>query len=225
MSPPRGLTALRFEAWQFWRAGCFGAHRMAHVFRGLIAWILLGVVLQATAAPAPKEPAPGTTADAVIRTHGRPKGQITTGTREIWTYDRFRVMFEHGRVLNVSPIERSRPESTVLAPIAPPVSAPPPASATGVPVVSAKTPAPPAAAPVGTSTREPAAKAPVRAPHPPRSTRSSTGGIMRLALFVMFIALGVAIGVVVWAHSKARTLEDEATAQKLAARERRRQSD
>jgi hypothetical protein len=196
---------------------------MAHVFRGIVALAWLGIFFQAAAAPAPapKEPATGATMDAVIRAHGRPKGQITTGTREIWTYDRFRVMFENGRVLNVAPAERSRTENIVpSAPVSPAPSpaqgaAPPPAKSTAYPLTVT----------IGGSASDHAAKSPPRAaPTRPaaKPVDRATGGVMKIALIVMFAALGVAVAVVIWAHSKARSLEDQGTAQKLAERERRR---
>ena len=194
---------------------------MARVFRGMVALAWLGIFLHAAAAPAPKEPVPGATMDAVIRAHGRPKGQIATGTREIWTYDRFRVMFENGRVLNVAPIERSRVETPLVTP--PVLPAPTPANAAATP--PAKSTAYPLTVTIGGSTKEQAAKtAPRTTPSRPaaRPAERATGGVMKLALVVMFAALGVAIAVVIWAHSKARSLEDQSTAQKFSERERRR---
>lgn len=198
---------------------------MAHFFRGMTAWVLLGVFLQA--APASKEPsiAVGTPADTVIRTYGRPNGQITTGTREIWTYDRFRVMFEKGRVLNVASIPARLEGSPPVDSQTPPASASNPVHTAGPP---AKAPAYPITLGPGGSITEPAAaaKSSVRtapATRPPaRPAERATGGLTKIALVVMFVALGVAIGVVFWAHSKTRSLEDKAAAQALAARDRHR---
>lgn len=192
---------------------------MAQLFRGLVAGVMLGVFLHATAAPAPKEPVVGATVDAVIRTHGRPKGQIASGTREIWTYDRFRVMFEHGRVRSVTPIEPGRVEQGGGI-------SPSPA----VPVVGSSGPATksPATYPLTVTLGNPSVPSGSKAAPPPaqpartvaKPAAPATGGVMKFALVVMFGALALAIGVVLWAHSRVRSLEDETTAQKLSARNR-----
>src|SRR4051812_42063363 len=46
----------------------------------------------------------GSTIDDVIRLRGWPKGKSTAEQREIWIYDTFQVVFEEGKVVNVTPV-------------------------------------------------------------------------------------------------------------------------
>jgi hypothetical protein len=63
----------------------------------------------------------GTPAEAVIRTHGWPRGKSVANGRESWLYDRFQVMFEDGKVVSVAYISPSTPGTTKTIP-APPVA-------------------------------------------------------------------------------------------------------
>jgi hypothetical protein len=177
---------------------------MGRIFGGMLAGILIGALLRAAPAPAKPQPpiAPGTTVETVLRTHGRPKGQMHAGTRELWLYDRFRVVFEHGRVVSVDSLDRNT--GTEAGSKAAPSTAP---ARGGQPVsfnITTESPEAPRvaapvvhAAPVDRVTRTPAQRA------------AATGRTLlsKIMLGVLFVALGVAVGVVLWANAKQKAAE------------------
>ncbi len=64
--------------------------------------MVLGFSIAEARAQIAKDLPPGTTRDAVIQAYGWPKGRSATATREIWTYEKFQIIIENDRVVEVS---------------------------------------------------------------------------------------------------------------------------
>lgn len=80
--------------------------------------IALGVTAIISGAQIAPTLTPGTSRDEVIRAHGWPPGRTSLGSREIWSYDAFRVVLEDGVVVEVS----LQTKEKSAAPAAPPTS-------------------------------------------------------------------------------------------------------
>jgi hypothetical protein len=77
--------------------------------------VLLGCSPQVAQAQLAADIARGSTADEVIRLHGWPKGRSTTEGREVWMYDRFQVLFENGRAVQVTPLAPTKHQPAITS--------------------------------------------------------------------------------------------------------------
>jgi hypothetical protein len=78
---------------------------MRCIRHGLAFTIVLVSVVFAQTVP---EIAIGTAQEEVLHTHGSPKGRSSAGPRESWLYEDFQIVFDHGRVLRVVPLDETR---------------------------------------------------------------------------------------------------------------------
>ncbi len=68
----------------------------------ILRWLVIGLLWCPAWGQIAKEIPPGSTADAVIRAYGWPKGKASTADREVWTYEKFQVTLINGQVVSVS---------------------------------------------------------------------------------------------------------------------------
>jgi hypothetical protein len=191
---------------------------------GLIFFVFVFLVVAGLGQRAP-DIAVGTSAAEVVKVYGWPKGKSVTEDRESWLYDRFQVLFQHGKVVSVSYIASTAPEpfllgagKTVGAESKPAISAPTGSTAQTPAAVKATTPA---TRSVTTSSR-PARHAPesdylvvptkTKSAEPTRSASSSV-----VWLVSGFSAVGVLVGLLILSINRreaAKKLADDLLQQK-----------